>query len=69
MTKKKKTPPKRKPNPARKMSSFELCASLSGIAAFHVEDKASQMKIYEAIRRLQLLEKAAVEAGLLPARS
>lgn len=48
------------------MSSKELCASLVGIAAFHVEDKAAQMKIYEAVRRLQLLEAAAIDAGLLP---
>jgi hypothetical protein len=60
--------PKKKSVP-RKMSSVDLCKALSGIAAFHVEDKAAQMKIYEAIRRLQALEKAAIDAGLLPARS
>lgn len=69
MTKKKKPAPKRAPTPPRKMSSHDLCVSLAAIAAFHVEDKAAQMKIYEAMRRLQLLEKAAVDAGLLPARS
>jgi hypothetical protein len=56
--KKKEASPKRIPSAPRKMGSFELCASLSAIAAFPVEDKDSQMKIYEAIKRLQLLEKA-----------
>lgn len=63
---KKPATPKRKPAPPRKMSVKDLCMSLSRIAAFHVEDRAAQMKIYEAIRRLQLLESAAVEAGALP---
>ena len=70
MRKKKKTAaPKRKLAPPRKMSSHDLCVSLAAIAAFHVENKASQMKIYEAIRRLQLMEKAVVDAGLLPSPS
>lgn len=56
---------KAKPAPPRKMSSTELCKSLACVAAFHVEDKAAQMKIYEAIRRLQMLEKAAFDAGML----
>lgn len=58
---------KRRASPPRRMSATDLCKSLAGIAAFHVEDRAAQMKIYEAIRRLQLLEKAAIDAGLLPA--
>lgn len=62
----KKSKPKKTPTPPRKMSAKDLCISLAGIAAFHVEDKAAQMKIYEAIRRLQLLEDAAIRAGLLP---
>lgn len=61
--------PAKKPAPPRKMSSKELCVSLAGIAAFHVEDKAAQMKIYEAIRRLQMLEKAAIDAGMSLAQS
>ncbi len=61
----KKKTVKRTPTPPKKMSSKELCMALSGIAAFHVEDRISQMKIYEAIRRLQMLEKAAVDAGML----
>jgi hypothetical protein len=56
----------KKSTPPRRMSSKQLCAALVGIAAFHVEDKAAQMKIYEAVRRLELLEAAAVDAGLLP---
>lgn len=56
---------KRKPAPPRLISTKDLCMSLAGVAAFHVEDKAAQMKIYEAIRRLKILEKAAIEAGLL----
>lgn len=67
--KKKKTVPKRKLTALRNLSSHELCVSLAAIAAFHVEDKPAQMKIYEAIRRLSMLEKAAVDAGLLQARS
>jgi len=59
---------KHRPTPPRKMSTKELCIHLSGVAAFHTEDKTAQSKIYEAIRRLQLLEKAAIEAGILPAR-
>jgi len=66
--KKKAAKTKKAPTPPRRMSSKELCLSLVGIAAFHVEDKLAQQKIYEAVRRLQLLEQAAVDAGLLPAR-
>lgn len=62
---KKKAPPKRKPTPPRKMSSNELCKSLAAIAGF-AEDESTSLTIYEAVRRLQLLEAAAVEAGLLP---
>lgn len=62
---KKKTPPKRKPSPARKMSSNELCKSLVAVAGF-TEDEQTRLKIYEAVRRLQLLEAAAIEAGFLP---
>lgn len=63
----KKKAVKKRATPPRKMSTKQLCASLVGIAAFHVEDKTAQMKIYEAVRRLQLLEVAAIDAGLLPA--
>lgn len=66
MRKKKKVATKRKLSPPRKMSSKDLCMSLACVAAFHVEDKAAQMKIYEAIRRLQLLDVAAADAGILP---
>lgn len=49
----------------RQMSSDDLCKALSGIAAFHVEDDVAQAKIYEAIRRLQVMDKAAKEAGII----
>ena len=49
----------------KRMSSDDLCKALSGIAAFHVEDDKAQAKIYEAVRRLQIMDKAAKEAGLL----
>jgi hypothetical protein len=52
----------------KQMSSDDLCKALSGIAAFHVEDDIAQAKIYEAIRRLQAMEKAAIDAGILPKR-
>jgi hypothetical protein len=66
MRKKKKIAVKRKPTLPKKMSSLELCAALSGIAAFHVKDEATRMSIYEAIRRLQLLDALAIDAGILP---
>ena len=53
----------------KRISSDDLCKALSGVAAFHVEDNIAQAKIYEAIRRLQVMEKAAIDAGLLPKRS
>jgi hypothetical protein len=63
--------PTKKRNPfdamLRQMSAAELCKSLVALAAFHVEDKVAQRKIYEAVRRLQLLEKAARAAGLVAA--
>jgi hypothetical protein len=49
----------------KQMSSDNLCKALSGIAAFHVDDDVAQAKIYEAVRRLQVMEKAAKEAGIL----
>lgn len=68
MKKVKKVKKKAAPTPPRKMSTIDLCKALAGVAAFHVEDSVAQMKIYEAIRRLQMLDKAAADAGLLPAR-
>lgn len=65
----KKAKKAKRATPPRKMSSKDLCMALTGVAAFHVDDKAAQMKIYEAVRRLQLLEKAAVDAGLLPSNT
>ncbi len=62
----KKKAVKRKPTPPRKMSSDELCKSLASVAAFQLVDEVSRLKIYEAIRRLQLLDAAAIEADILP---
>jgi hypothetical protein len=65
--KKQKIAKRRKPStPPRRMSTKDLCKSLAGVAAFHVEDGSAQLKIYEAIRRLQMLDAAGVEAGILP---
>lgn len=50
----------------KRMSSDDLCVALSAIAAFQVEDDVAQAKIYETIRRLRIMEKAAIDAGLLP---
>ena len=61
----KKKAPKAKPIPPRKMSSKQLCVSLVSIAAFHIDDKTAQMKIYDAVRRLELLDEAAKAAGLI----
>lgn len=51
----------------KRLSTDDLCKALCGIAAFHVEDDVAQAKVYEAVRRLQVMEKAAIAAGLLPA--
>ena len=59
--KRKKAVPKRKLSHLRKMSSRDLCISLAAIAAFHVEDKQAQMKIYEAMRRLEILRQSGFE--------
>lgn len=67
--KKKKVVAKRSPAPPRKMRTDDLCKALAGIAAFHVTDPHAQMKIYEAVRRLQMLDKVATEAGILPPRT
>jgi hypothetical protein len=36
-------------------STPDLCKTLGSIAAFHVEDKKAQKKIYDAIRHIQIL--------------
>lgn len=65
MTAKKKKPrASRTPSLPRKMSTIDLCKSLVCVAALHVEDKIAQMKIYEAVRRLQMLDTAAIKEGL-----
>ena len=50
----------------RKMSTYDLCLSLSCIAAFNLDGPKAQAQIYEAIRRLQALDAAAIEAGIIP---
>lgn len=62
----KKKKAKKSPSPPKKMKTKDLCISLVAIAAFHVEDTAAQAKIYEAVRRLQLLDSAAINSGVLP---
>jgi hypothetical protein len=49
----------------KRMSSDDLCKALSSIAGLHVEDDKAQAKIYEAIRRLRVMDKAARDAGIL----
>lgn len=52
-----------KPTPT---SSDELCKALVCIAAFDLNDNlAAQLKIYEAVRTLQLLDQQAIAAGIL----
>lgn len=62
---KKKTAVKRKPSPPRLVSTNELCKELVAMAGF-MADPRRQEKIYKAVRQLQLLDRLAVEAGLLP---
>ena len=59
----KKAPAKRKPSSPRRVDTTELCKKLVAMAGF-LEDKRVQEKIYKAVRQLQLLDKAASEAGL-----
>lgn len=68
--KKRKVTKKAAPRPSpRKMLTDELCLNLSCIAAFNLDDRPqAQLKIYEAIRRLKLLDAAAIETGILPAK-
>ena len=56
---------KRKPSPPTRIDTIELCKELVTMAAF-VENPHVQEKIYKAVRQLQLLDRLAVEAGLLP---
>jgi hypothetical protein len=49
------------------MLTDDLCGHLSRIAAFNLDRPAAQMKVYEAIRRLRLLDAAAIEVGIIPA--
>jgi hypothetical protein len=62
---KKKVLPKRKPSPPSLIDTTELCKELVMMAAF-VGNSHVEQKIYKAVRQLQLLDKLATEAGLLP---
>lgn len=65
MAKAKKKKPPFLPLPSE---TKELCMQLAGIAAFHVQDPKAQAAIYKAVRTLQQLDAAAIEAGILPNR-
>ncbi len=62
---KKLVKPKSRPALTR---SDDLCKQLVAMAAFNLQgnDHAQQV-IYKAVRQLQLLDAAAVKAGILPA--
>lgn len=63
---KKKIVIKRKPSRPRLMDTAKLCKELVALAAFALYDNpAASAKIYEAVRQLQLLDKSAIEAGLI----
>lgn len=51
--------------PPRQMKTDDLCKSLVCIAALQIENRPTQMKIYEAVRRLQVLDQVAIKAGIL----
>jgi hypothetical protein len=55
---------KRKPSPPKLTDTHDLCLELVALAGL-VEDRRTQEKIYQAVRQLQLLDRAAREAGLL----
>lgn len=65
--KKPKKPPRPKSVPAL-VRSDELCKRLVAMAAFSLYDNPrAQTLIYKAVRQLQLLDREAVKAGILPA--
>lgn len=65
MPKRKKSPVKRKPSPPKLTDTKNLCLELAALAGL-VEERRVQEKIYQAVRQLRLLDKAARQAGLLP---
>jgi hypothetical protein len=65
MIRKKKSSTKRKPSPPKLVDTIELCKELVIMAAF-VDNARVQEKIYKAVRQLQLLDRLAAKAGLLP---
>ena len=63
----KKPTAKRKPSPPKLADTTELCKDIAAIAGT-IDDRRTREKIYKAVRQLQLLDKLAVEAGLLATR-
>lgn len=61
----KKPPPKKLKFDPKVLSSRDLCLHLTGVAAFHTSDEQSRLCIYDAIRRLSMLEEAAIKAGII----
>ncbi len=64
-TAKKKTVVKRKPSLPKLADTAEICRDLSAMAG-PMADPRRREKIYKAVRQLQLLDKLATDAGLLP---
>lgn len=65
MKKSKQKVVKRKSSPPKLVDTIDLCKELVAMAGF-IEDRRVQEKIYKAVRQLQLLDKLAAEAGILP---
>lgn len=67
LKKKKPKPRQIASSPPKKMTTDELCKHLACLAAFNLDGRPQQqMKVYEAIRRLQMMDDAAIRAGILP---
>lgn len=56
---------KRKPSLSKLVNTEELCKDLVRMAGFMLDPKKRD-KIYKAVRQLQLLDKVAADAGILP---
>ena len=66
----KKVLPKRKYSPPKLVDTVDLCKELVAMAAFSLSDNPrAQAKIYKTVRQLQLLDKLAAEAGVLPKKA
>lgn len=62
---KRKTVTKQKHSSPKPVDTTELCKELVAMAAF-IENLHVREKIYKAVRQLQILDKVATDAGLLP---